>query len=1228
MKKLLIKYYSRSLIALLFTILMMGKSTGQIGQSMAKDHACQSIFKQSGYGKISTFDWIQEKEGRIWICTSIGLFNYDGIHLNKITLQAPGIRTSTQSVKFIRKANAHQLWIVNNDNQIILYNFWTQETQLICGDKYAPIRLQGDSINCIDADQNNNLWVGTNEALNKISGDNNSFKLKSYLPAPYGGALPQSKIVDLKCQGNNLLWIASEAGLIYLDITKNQFVFHPEIQNNQNGLAHIKHIEQDNSGRIVILNNNNEFWVKSDKNPSSNFIRLYALSNDLLNEVETFTLDNYGIWFTDKQNHQLTFIGYNLQRKQFSCEAEIINIYGIKCDISGNIWLLNDQDICLIPNSNTINKIDLRLSPFNLNEPIWINNLLEDEQGNLWIATQNYGLICYQRNGGQILHYGINEQGTLHLNFNNILSVTQNRNKIFLCTENTIYAIDKLTRTAEGIYALNGANFKAIFYDEKRNSIWIGGAQLLKQFNLNNNTIQDFPDASSIDAETKEEIRSIYLSKDDKLWIASNNGIKIKNPTNNNYIYFKNQGENQNSLSSNNVTCIAEDTNGIWIGTATSGINLFNKKTNALTRISNPTLSGLEIASIYTTGNGKLWISSNKGIFKYTIATNECIEFGTAFGIKNYTFNPNSFFVSKSGCTYWGSNNEIISFHPDSLGSKYLRSLTSIQKVSTNGELLSLTALDSVTSKVTLNYKNSNFAIDIMAIDFVNGPNIQYAYILDGWNRDWVYCGNNHHIEFNKVSPGTYTFKFKVSNGDGEWVESRQQLIVIIKAPFYKTWWFISLTIAFLIVLIYFTYQFIYRKFIQEKKAAVDMESVKMKQSFLANMSHEMRTPMNAVVGFSELLAKTELNEQQNGYVSAIKNASSNLLMLINDILDYSKLESGKMELNEHPFNLKESIRKLFGIIELKAQEKKLRLIANVDPAIDNNIIGDEIKLNQILTNLLGNAIKFTHVGYVALDVKLIESNNNEIKLRFVVSDTGIGISTDKIDNIFDSFTRASSDSNKLYGGTGLGLSITRQMTELMRGNIYVKSELNQGTEFILDFNFKRIPTFETGENKQIEQPESTGVNNSSVEAILASSLNNSISSEFEDKSKQAKTRILLVEDNKFNQLLAQNVIQKHFPEIEIVITENGAEALEILKQQQFNLVLMDIQMPIMDGIEASRTIRSSNGELPKNIPILACTAGVTPHEIQECYDAGMNDFIGKPYKPDEMAEKIKKFLS
>ena len=1231
MKNAIYKYSHRFITALIFALLLACKSQAQEEGIIPNEQSCQHIFSKFGYGNVNAFDWLQEKEGRIWICSSVGLFNYDGIHLNKINLQAPGIKTSTVGVKLIRKADAHRLWIINKDNQIILYNFWTQATQLVCGDKYAPIRLQGDSIYCIDSDNSNNVWIATNEGLNKISIVENSFKLKTYLPAPYGGSLPQSKINDVKCQGDKLLWIGTETGLLYLDVTKNQFIYHPELQNNQNGLAKINHIEIDKAGKVALLNNGNEFWIKSDRNPSANFIRLFSTDPIYESSIETFSIDNYGIWFSNKTSHQLNFIGFNLQRKQFNSDYDISNTNAIKCDISGNIWILNNQDLCFLPNTNTINKINLRLAPFNLTEPIWINNLLEDEQGNLWIATQNYGLQCYQRNGNQILHYGNNEFGYHNLTQNNVLSLTQSKNKLFINTEYNIYSIDKLNRNAEIIFSSNGSIIKTIYFDEKRNCIWIGGVEFLKQLNLNNNSVNDFPDIQSIDLNVKEEVKSIFLSKDDRLWIASNFGIKVKNPNNNNSIYLKNQLDNLNSLSSNNITCIAEDSNGVWIGTYNGGINLYDKKTNAIIRINNPLLSGLEIAAIYTTGNGKLWISSNKGIYKYNITTNECNEFGAAFGIKNYIFNPNSFYVGKSGYTYWGGNNSIISFHPDSLESKYLRSLTSIQKVSINGEQLALTAIDSVTSKVSLSYKSSNFAIDIMAIDFNNGPNIQYAYILDGWNRDWVYCGNNHHIEFNNVSPGTYTFKFKVSNGDGEWVESSQTLIVIIKAPFYKTWWFIAAIIILILIVFYFTYLFIYRKFIQEKKAAVDQESLKMKQSFLANMSHEMRTPMNAVVGFSELLAKTNLDEQQNGYVSAIKNASGNLLLLINDILDYAKLESGKMELNEHPFHLKESIRKLFEIIELKAHEKKLRLIANIDPAIDNTIIGDEIKLSQILTNLLGNAIKFTHVGYVALDIKLIESNNYDIKLRFVVSDTGIGISTDKIENIFESFTRASSDSNKLYGGTGLGLSITKQMTELMGGHIYVKSELNQGTEFILDFSFKRIPKFDTGENSTKPEIKKEEIKDASIEAILPGQkqeLTEEPQKNDTENTIPLRKRILLVEDNKFNQLLAQNVIQKHFPDIDITMAENGEESLEKLKHERFNLVLMDIQMPIMGGIEAAKAIRNTTGEFPKNIPIIACTAGVTPHEIQECYDAGMNDFIGKPYKPDEMAEKIKKYLS
>ena len=368
--------------------------------------------------------------------------------------------------------------------------------------------------------------------------------------------------------------------------------------------------------------------------------------------------------------------------------------------------------------------------------------------------------------------------------------------------------------------------------------------------------------------------------------------------------------------------------------------------------------------------------------------------------------------------------------------------------------------------------------------------------------------------------------------------------------------------------------------------------SEKHKEQFLANMSHEIRTPMHAISGMVKILERNEHPPKQDVFLHAMHTSSDNLVVILNDVLDLSKIEAGKLDIESIPIKPAAVIENVIQILQYKAEEKGLNLNYQIDEDVPSLVMGDPTRLNQILLNLAGNAIKFTEKGSVDIQLQKVEN-----QLRFSIKDTGIGIPKDKIKSIFGAFEQAKGSTSRHYGGTGLGLSISKQLVELQKGKIWVESEEGKGSTFMVELPIIAAAT-----------------NAISQELITAEKLKTMASS-------LKGIRVLLAEDNEFNQMIAQDDLSYYIEDVKIDVVENGVLALEKLENGNYDLILMDVQMPEMNGFEATQKIRT-NEELignEKRIPIIAMTASLLKSEVNNCYNVGMDNYIPKPYKAEEL---------
>ncbi|UZR93405.1 response regulator [Chondrinema litorale] len=370
------------------------------------------------------------------------------------------------------------------------------------------------------------------------------------------------------------------------------------------------------------------------------------------------------------------------------------------------------------------------------------------------------------------------------------------------------------------------------------------------------------------------------------------------------------------------------------------------------------------------------------------------------------------------------------------------------------------------------------------------------------------------------------------------------------------------------------------------------------KERFLSTMSHEIRTPLNAIIGVSHLLKQSPLNPEQQDNVQILEFSANNLLSLINDILDMSKIEAGKIELEFINFDLFNLLSGVYKTMQTKAQDKGLQFELELDENLPVNIIGDQVRLGQILINLVSNAVKFTENGSVTIFVKVLNETDSHVMLKFEIKDTGIGISPEMTDKIFEDFSQASSDTTRKYGGTGLGLAITKKLVTLHDSDIIVVSKPGEGSSFNFEINFEKGTLFTEEGTAKEDKPTILG-----------------------DKNLQ-EMLILVVEDNKFNQVIARKFLTGWNAEVEFA--NNGVEALEKLKNNRaYKLILMDIQMPEMDGYEATRQIRSWPQPYYKEIPIIALSASTLSGEKDKAIQTGMNDYVMKPFNPDNLYNKI-----
>ena len=990
-------------------------------------------------------------------------------------------------------------------------------------------------------------------------------------------------------------------------------------------------------------------------------------------------------------------------------------VYSIYEDNSGIIW------VGTMPGG--LNKIDPMKNQFKLykhksNDPNSLSSdrvfsIYEDRSGILWIGTFYGGLNRLVTSDNEkfapsFFHYSHNPNDPKSIN--SVFSICEDNSEniwigAFGGGLNKLAQSEKMKSNPKLIHYENipgnpislSNNAVRVIYKDNAGSLWIGTDGGLNKLippkdEISRATFKSYlnnpKDSTSISNNT---VWSIYQDKQETIWIGTSGGLNKLIPSDNNhphttFIHFTHDSRNPSSISGNQVISMFEDNSGnFWIGTEGGGLNKFDRKNGQFIHFKvKDGLPDNSVSGILGDNEGNLWLSTLNGLSKFNPKTKTFRNYTTEDGLQGNEFQWGAYFKNKNGEMFFGGTNGFNSFYPDSIkDNKHIPPvvITDFQifnnsvpvGLDTNTNRSILTKSITETNEIELTYKDYIISFEFAALDFHTPEKNKYAYILEGFDKEWNYTdANKRFATYTNLDPGEYTFKVKGANNDGVWNEAETSLKIIITPPWWATWWAYGFYLIVFGSVLYgirkyeinrlnWKNQFKLDEVKLEERAEID----KMKSRFFANISHEFRTPLTLILGPAEKIKPNTSIEETQKQISLIKRSANRLLGLVNQLLDLSKLEAGKMELKASKTNIVPFIKGLTMSFESIAERKDITLkVKSTSDEIE--LYFDKEKITKILTNLLSNAFKFTQEGgEIIVSIKENQSSNviskessTEKSLRYgnkispsgrndnmhsveiKVRDNGVGISEEEIPKLFDRFYQVDSSQTREYEGTGIGLALTKELVELHHGKISVESKqgdpdhaVTGWTEITVELPLgrKHLKDEEIVED-EIESAVilndlpagKAGVKNlASIDTNFYEGNSSSQTPQNDIDINEDKNIILVVEDNADVREFIKDSLGNDFQIEEATDGEMGVSKAEQIIP---DLIISDVMMPKMDGNELTRILK--NDEKTSHIPIILLTAKAEQESKLEGLETGADDYLTKPFDTKELQIRIKNLIS
>ncbi|MFT4924231.1 MAG: signal transduction histidine kinase/ligand-binding sensor domain-containing protein [Phenylobacterium sp.] len=1211
-----------------------------------------------GLSQNTVYSIVQDRKGFMWFATMDGLNRFDGYEF-KIYRHDPADPTSLSenNLRSLHLDSSGTLWVGTIGGGLNRFEPQTDSFTRFKHDPSNPHSISHDGVRAIYEDDLGILWFGTlGGGLNRFDRKTERFEHFKHDDAD-PGSLSHNSVLSIHEDAKGILWLGTYGGgLDKFDRLSQRFVHYQHDKNNPDSLSNdiVRAITSDSEGKL---------WIGTAKGLNRFDSRTERFEHYQGQTDKAGHLADASIWSIHADNQGRLWVGtegsgvirFNLSDKRQSMfkhlesQAESLshnNVRAIYQGRSGMMWIGTY--------TGGLNKYDPRRARFGhykhqSSDPHSLshNNIraIYHQDNTLWIGTDGGGLNRFDQQSQRFIRYQHDQQVADSLSNNRIWSIFPDPDEA-----QTLW----LGTWGGGLNKYNAktqrfAHFKSQKTDrqslsryiilsmlkDRKGTFWLGAWDGgLNRFDASRNSLESYRfSANELDSLSNDKVTFLHQDREDNLWVGTyEGGLNLFDPATGRFTRFKHNPSDEQSLSHNSVMTIHDDNKGtFWIGTKGGGLNKFDVKSGVFRHYQEK--DGLANGSVYGILEDKagfLWLSTNRGLSKFNPVTERFKNYDVSDGLQSDEFHQGAYFKAEDGELFFGGINGFNRFYPHEIKDDKQKPPVVLTRFSLANQTVEVEkpnqaktsvfslpqAIDEL-QQLTLNYQQSLMSFEFAALSFSSPMKSQYAYYLQGWDQDWIYTKtNNRRATYTNIPPGDYILRVKASNSDGYWNEQGKSLKITILPPPWKTSWaylIYMMGFASLAMMVVFYSQHKKLKIQRQKTQNEQTLNLRLKQvdklkdEFLANTSHELRTPLNGIIGLAESLidgVAGKLPANANYNLAMVVSSGKRLSNLVNDILDFSKLKNHNLTLDTNAVDLRSMVEAVLTLSGPLKGPKPLSLI-NAVPDDLPAALADENRLQQILHNLVGNAIKFTDAGEVT--VSALQSGD---RLTIKVTDTGIGIDQSQFEVIFDSFEQLEGDAQRNHSGTGLGLAVSKQLVELHGGQLSLESQSGQGSTFSFTLPVAAEKALVTaGIDQVLSQLHML------EDAPLEMPETNHDGSQF---------RLLIVDDEPINRQVLHNHLS--LQNYQLVEAPGGEEALEIIANNgPFDLILLDIMMPKVSGYEVCAKLRETWPA--SDLPVIFLTAKNQVADLMQSFAVGANDYLSKPVNKHELLTRVESHL-